>query len=548
MIKQDSIEKLLETVDIVDVVSQYVNLKRSGRNFVGLCPFHDDRNPSMSVNSEMGIYHCFSCKAGGNAINFIKEFEHLNFPEAVERLANIQGFTLEYTEDRDREKKVNAKILDIVNDYYKFCLFQNRDALKYLYQRGFDDALIAKFEVGYAPESHYTINLLQNDGIETKDGLDVGIIKQNEKGTYASFIERITFPIRNHTGKLVGFGGRTITNHPAKYVNSPESAVFDKSKIFYAYDKAKDSIYKSGEILITEGYMDTIMLHKANFRNAVAVLGTALTEKHLPLIRRSGARVTLLFDGDLAGQNAAYKSSVLLMKNGIDTSVVIIPNGADPADLIQAGESLKLGRILETKMEGGEFIIRGIANKFELSRPLQKQNALNEIKKFTTTLTPIVAASYQNLVSRLLDIDIGSFSLSNTGANNRPKTAKQNVDIEPKKDYLELQILKTLLLDKSLFDSVGKSIKKSFFITHYDIYDAIFGSFEGSEVLLRELELDDSVEKFSSIDEFFAGLKVLIINNYKKRLNALKTSDDPDKFIKMNKIQGILKQLEESKK
>lgn len=545
MIKQESIDKLLEITDIVEVVSQYVNLKRSGRNFVGLCPFHDDRNPSMSVNQDMGIYHCFSCKAGGNAINFIKEYEHLNYPEAIERLANMQGFTLEYTKDQGISKKADIKILDIVNSYYKFCLYQNKNALEYLYKRGFDDALIEKFELGFAPASHYTTNLLKNEGIKIEDALEVGIIKQNESGVYASFIERITFAIKNHTGKLVGFGGRTITNHPAKYINSPESVVFDKSKIFYAYDKAKEAIYKSGEILITEGYMDTIMLHKAKFNNAVAVLGTALTQKHLPLIRRSGAKATLMFDGDEAGQNAAYKSSVLLMRNGIDTSVVIIPNGADPADLVQAGEISKLENILSNKIEAGEFVIKNIANNFELARPLQKQKALEEIKKFTTTLPLIVANSYQNLVANLLGIDIGSFSLAQGKFTPNIKPEKV-INLTPKKDYLELQILKTLATDKEIFQSVKNSIQKGYFITHYDIWEAIFESEknQNNEILVRELEIDDSVDEFRSKEEFFAALKLLIIANYKKRLNLLKTNSDPDKFAKMNALQNAIRKLE----
>ncbi|QOQ87944.1 DNA primase [Campylobacter corcagiensis] len=546
MIKQESIDRLLEVTDIVDVVSQYVNLKRSGRNFVGLCPFHDDRNPSMSVSQDMGIYHCFSCKAGGNAINFIKEYEHLSYPEAIEKLANMQGFTLEYTKDNINKKHLDIKILDVVNGYYKFCLYQNHKALDYLYKRGFDDALIDKFELGYAPASHYTTNLLENEGIDKKDALEVGIIKQNENGVYASFIERITFPIKNHTGKLVGFGGRTITNHPAKYVNSPESVVFDKSRIFYAYDKAKDEIHKKGEILITEGYMDTIMLHKAKFSNAVAVLGTALTQKHLPLIRRSGAKVVLMFDGDGAGKSAAYKSSVLLMKNKIDASVVIIPDGADPADLVQAGEVLKLDKILNTKIEAGEFVIKNIANNFELARPLQKQKALEEIQKFTKELPMIVANSYQNLVANLLGVDIGSFSLTQGKFTPNAKQDKR-ANLTPKKDYLELQILKTLAVDKEIFNSVKNSIRKDYFITHYDIWEAIFENSPDGEILVRELEIDDSVDEFKEVQEFFKALKLLIIANYKKRLNLLKISSDPDKFAKMNAIQNSIRKLEKDK-
>ncbi|NLY04328.1 MAG: DNA primase, partial [Campylobacter sp.] len=512
MIKRESIEKLLEVTDIVDVVGTYINLKRSGRNFVGICPFHDDRNPSMSVNSELGIYHCFSCKAGGDAINFIKEYEHLNFPEAVEKLANIQNFTLEYTNEHNSEQKTDPKVLETVDQYYKFCLYQNKKALNYLYLRGFDDKLIEKFELGFAPESNHTINLLENEKISIKDALDVGIVKQNEGGVYASFIERITFVIKNHTGKLIGFGGRTISDHPAKYVNSPESRVFDKSRVFYAYHIAKESIYKSGEILITEGYMDTIMLHKAGFTNAVAVLGTALTEKHLPLLKRSGARAILCFDGDSAGGNAAIKSARLLMINGIDVSVVIIPDGADPADLVQAGEIDKLERILNKRMEGGEFVIRKIIDEFEIARPLQKQNALDEVRKFTSLLTPIVADSYKNLVARVLSIDIDSFTISNFRQNREKKSNEKVSDAlkaKPKKDYGELEVLKTLALNVDFLKIIKESLKRGYFTTHVDFYDAVFSKQrdDAQKALIRELELDDDIASFKSKEELFLAIK-----------------------------------------
>ena len=420
MIKKQSINALLEQTDIVDVVSNYVNLRASGSNFVGLCPFHDDKNPSMSVSPKLNIFHCFSCKMGGDALKFIMEYEKLNFPEAVERLASMQNFTLEYTDDKNSYKE-DKKILEIVNSYYKSNLYRNNHAVNYLYERGFDDSLIAKFELGWAPLSQNTLNLLQNENIEPNEALDVGIIKSNERGVYASFIERITFPIKNHTGKLIGFGGRTISNHPAKYVNSPQSRVFDKSKVFYAYDLAKESIFKQKEIFITEGYMDTIMLHKAGYTNTVAVLGTALTEKHLPLLRRSDAKIVLCFDGDSAGINAAFKSAELLIKNELDSSVVIIPNGADPADLVQARKLRELEKILNTRIESGEFIIRTIIDSFDLSRPIQKSHALSEVQKFTANLKPVVAISYQNLVARLLNLPVESFKLSSLNIKTTPK-------------------------------------------------------------------------------------------------------------------------------
>ena len=417
MIKNESIENLLATVDIVDVVEKYVPLKRSGANFVGVCPFHDDSHPSMSVSSKLGIFHCFSCKAGGNAIKFIQDYEKISFPEAVEKLAGMYNFALQYTGAKVQERSEEKKVLGILNAYYQSCLYQNPAAVKYLHERGLSDATIRKFGLGYAGASAQTIRVLQNEEIPPQDALNAGAVKQNERGLYASFIERITFPIYNHASKLVGFGGRTISDNPAKYVNSPQCALFDKSKIFYAFDLAKKSAIAKKTLIITEGYMDVIMLHQAGIDNAVAVLGTALTPAHLPLIKRAELNVVLSFDGDAAGINAAMKSARLLCLNKIDSSVAIIGGGADPADMIVAGKVRELEQIYASGMESGEFLIRRIAKKYDLARPVQKEAALNEIKEFTAALGPVLAESYQSLVAQILNVSPSSFNLADGGKN-----------------------------------------------------------------------------------------------------------------------------------
>ena len=417
MIKNESIENLLATVDIVDVVEKYIPLKRSGANFVGVCPFHDDSHPSMSVSSKLGIFHCFSCKAGGNAIKFIQDYEKISFPEAVEKLAGMYNFALQYTGAKVQERSEEKKVLGILNAYYQSCLYQNPAAVRYLHERGLSDATIRKFGLGYAGASAQTIRVLQNEEIPPQDALNAGAVKQNERGLYASFIERITFPIYNHASKLVGFGGRTISDNPAKYVNSPQCALFDKSKIFYAFDLAKKSAIAKKTLIITEGYMDVIMLHQAGIDNAVAVLGTALTPAHLPLIKRAELNVVLSFDGDAAGINAAIKSARLLCLNKIDSSVAIIGGGADPADMIVAGKVRELEQIYASGMESGEFLIRRIAKKYDLARPVQKEAAINEIKEFTAALGPVLAESYQSLVAQILNVSPGSFNLADGGKN-----------------------------------------------------------------------------------------------------------------------------------
>ena len=348
MIEQKSIEHLRNSIDIADVVGAYVSLKRSGSSLVGLCPFHDDKSPSMHVSSNRGLYHCFACGAGGDAIKFVMEYEKLSYPQAIEKLASMFGIQLEYSNEKTQKKDNSLKeILELLNNYYKTELFNpaNAAALSYLKERALSPAMIEKFELGWAPPSQNTINLLQKNEIEAIKAFSAGAIKNGERGVYASFSNRITFPIYNHIGSIVGFGGRTISDHPAKYINSPQSEIFDKSRVLYGYDKARTAIFKSGEVIICEGYMDCIMLHQAGFFNAVAVLGTALTPKHLPLLKKENIKVILSFDSDTAGQNAALRSAELLSRSSIDGKVVLIEGGKDPAELVAANRQSELASL-----------------------------------------------------------------------------------------------------------------------------------------------------------------------------------------------------------
>nr|WP_314179225.1 DNA primase [uncultured Campylobacter sp.] len=520
MIDPKSIERLKAQTDIVDVVGHYLPLKKSGANFVCACPFHDDKNPSMSVSPSRGIFHCFSCKAGGDAIKFVMDYEKLSYPEAVEKIAGLQNFTLNYVRGGEPAKE-NKHILENANAFYRSLLYKTPAAVEYLYSRGITDELIDKFELGFAPESARTIRLLQNDQIEPKEALEVGIVKQNENGIYASFINRITFPIYTHAGRLVGFGGRTISGNPAKYVNSPQSAVFDKSTLFYGYHLAKREIFTKNQIIITEGYMDVIMLHKAGFNNVVAVLGTALTTKHLPLLKRGEISVILCFDGDDAGINAATKSALLLAQNEIDGSVVIIEGGADPADMVVAGKIEYLRQIFESGTEIGEFYIRHLASGFDLSRPVQKQKALEAIQAFTASLKPVVANSYAPLVAKILKIAEGSFWLTR-GANTQAAQERmqayemQNLgkNQRGRKDPLKIQILKTMVENPKLKKIILENLKPEYFSSYRDIFEAIANGATQDEAVVREI-IFESYDTFKTEDEILKTSKILKIEFYK---------------------------------
>lgn len=550
MIDPKSIERLKAQTDIVDIVGHYLPLKKSGANFVCVCPFHDDKNPSMSVSPSRGIFHCFSCKAGGDAIKFVMDYEKLSYPEAVEKIAGLQNFTLNYVRGGEPAKE-NKHILENANAFYRSLLYKTPAAVEYLYSRGITDELIDKFELGFAPESAQTIRLLQNEQIEPKEALEVGIVKQNENSIYASFINRITFPIYTHAGRLVGFGGRTISGNPAKYVNSPQSAVFDKSTLFYGYHLAKREIFTKNQIIITEGYMDVIMLHKAGFNNVVAVLGTALTTKHLPLLKRGEISVILCFDGDDAGINAATKSALLLAQNEIDGSVVIIEGGADPADMVVAGKIEYLRQIFESGTEIGEFYIRHLVSGFDLSRPVQKQKALEAIQAFTASLKPVVANSYAPLVAKILNIAEGSFWLTR-GANTQAAQERMQAyemqnfgkNQHGRKDILEIRFLKTMLENPNLKKIVLENLKTEYFVRHRDIFEAVARGVGTDDPAVREL-MFENYDAFKEEDEILKNIVILKVGFYEnlhKEYSMKQISLEEKKQI-LTKIKKIIEAL-----
>ena len=503
MIAKESIENLSQRLDIVDIIEHYIEVKKQGSSFVCMCPFHDDKNPSMHINQTKGFYHCFACKAGGDAFKFVMEYEKLSFSDAVERVAGLCNFTLSYTKEKNENKKELKHILPIFNAYFKDNLKHHKEALTYLYQRALTDKDIAKFELGFAGSNEESLKLLKNEKILLDDAIAVGAFKKNEKNEiYASFIKRISFPIYDYKNNLVGFGGRTLNSeNNAKYVNSPQSVVFDKSRIFYAFHLAKDSIAKKKEMIICEGYMDAIAFHKAGFSNAVAVLGTALTQSHLPLILRYEARVILCFDSDEAGLNAAFKSAFLLSTHKIDGKVVILKGGKDPAELVANDQTSKLYEMLENGIELGEFYIRTLLLKFSLNSALDKQKALESIQNYTFSLEPLIANSYISLVSSLLGVNENLIKLS----KNDKKIIKisTNLQSNERTNITELELISYLQNndENELFFKISDKIC----FKHKNLLEKILQKIGYEDSEIREFE-SKNIRKDLNKFEFLLGI------------------------------------------
>ncbi|BEJ93765.1 DNA primase [Campylobacter jejuni] len=527
MITKESIENLSQRLNIVDIIENYIEVKKQGSSFVCICPFHADKNPSMHINPIKGFYHCFACKAGGDAFKFVMDYEKLSFADAVEKVASLSNFTLSYTKEKQENKKELKSILPSLNAYFKDNLKHHKEVLTYLYQRALNDKDIAKFELGFAGASEDSIRLLQNQKIPLEDAMSVGALKKDENNEfYASFIWRITFPIYDHKDLLVGFGGRTLNpNVPAKYVNSPQNILFDKSRIFYAFNIAKENIAKKKEIIVCEGYMDAIAFHKAGFNNAVAVLGTALTEHHLPLIRRYDAKVILCFDNDEAGLKAATRSAFLLSTNKIDGKVAILQGGKDPAELVAKNESAKLHNILDEGIELGEFYIRRLISTHSIISALDKQKALETIQKFTFNLEPLVANSYTSLVSNLLKVDEKFIVLSQNSKKTiqTPLISQNKYNFPKEKIHIaELELIAFLKQHPDICNDF-KQISDSVCFKHKILLDKILEKkgYEDSDI--REFE-NKNIRKNLNYSEFLLGIckvNLAFLNNVKIKNSTL---------------------------
>ena len=343
MIPQETIAKIFDSADIVEVIGDFIHLKKSGSNFKGLSPFANEKTPSFMVSPGKRIFKDFSSGKGGNVVSFLMEHEHLSYPEALKWLAN--KYNIEIEETQETEEQIAAKhqkeglylAHQFANEFFKKSLKETNEGksvgLSYLKKRGYNLNTIDEFEIGYSPDDY---NALENEAKNSNYSLEPlkksGLIKVGEKGTYDFFRGRIIFPIHNITGRIIGFGGRTLRTDKkvAKYFNSPESDIYNKSNVLYGLFQSKSEIIKSDSCLLVEGYTDVVSLHHNGVKNAVSSSGTSLTDGQIRLIKRFTNNVVILYDSDPAGINASFRGVDMLLKAGLSVKVVLFPEGEDP--------------------------------------------------------------------------------------------------------------------------------------------------------------------------------------------------------------------------
>ncbi|SKB63034.1 DNA primase [Malaciobacter marinus] len=538
MITKESIDNLKNHLEIVDVVSQSLELKKSGANFKACCPFHGEDTPSFVVSPAKQIYHCFGCGAGGDSIKFVMEYEKLTYPEALEKLASMYNVTLNYDETNSKPK-LDLKVLETINQYYQKLFTNNTIAKDYIKSRGISEFSIEKFEIGYAPKSIDTINYLKSNFLNLADAKDLGVIDSGQNGLYSRFIERITFPIYGLNSKIVGFGGRTITGHNAKYVNSPQTKLFNKSKLLYGYNLAKENIYKKNRIIVTEGYLDVIMLHQAGFNTAVATLGTALTKDHLPILRRGEPKVIVAYDGDNAGLNAAFKASVMLSQSEFEGGVIIFEEGKDPADMVKDGQIQKLNEIFSNPTPFINYAIDYIISKYEINDPMQKQKALHESNEYLKSLSLLYQDEYKRYIAQKLSIRENLVKVTNDKSRVKFDNSSTKIDIA------ELCIIKAILEKPSRLDLVLDLIDASMFEYHNNEFQMLLDDITNPS--LNSIVLNERLEDYDD-KRLENELLILLIKFYSKQLNKVLYEKDIDFRKKANLIRKLKDNISQLKK
>jgi DNA primase len=445
LIRDEDIEAVRERADLVEIISQHVQLKKAGRLFKGLCPFHQEKTPSFFVDPDKQLYHCFACGEGGNVYTFMMKVENLEFPEAVRTLAQRVGYSLRFEEALAEKKALLSKQTRLYNlnrlaqQFYEQILWaaEGKKALTYLNGRGYVEETIRTFMLGYAPDKwDALLTYALKNGYKGEELLEAGLVIQSERGqgkVYDRFRGRIIFPILDLQGRIVGFGGRVLgdetrpelSRRMPKYMNSPETPIYHKSRVLYALNWAKSETVRKEEAIMVEGYTDVISLHQHGIKNAVATMGTALTAEHLQLLARFARRVILVFDADVAGKLAAerglafipefYLSSEyraildLVERKQLDIMVAVLPKGSDPADFVSRHGQEDFEKLVRRAVPLVDFCISSVLASHDLSVVSERQKAASQIADIVAFLpSPVAQEGYLKSAAEKLTVSYES--------------------------------------------------------------------------------------------------------------------------------------------
>ena len=446
MIPRDTINQIIETARIEDVVGEFVTLRKRGSNLIGICPFHKEKTPSFNVNPARNIFKCFGCGKAGDAVRFIMEHEHYSYPEALRYLAKKYGIKIEEREQspeelaaqNERERMFN--INSFAQEYFSNIMMTSDEGqsvgLAYFHERGFRDAIINRFQLGYCPNSGsaFTDYAIQH-GYDKDLLIKVGLTGSYENRTYDRYQGRVIFPIHNLTGKVIGFGGRILTKEKtkAKYVNSPESEIYNKSQTLYGIFFARNEISRLDNCILVEGYADVLSMHQAGIENVVASSGTSLTTEQIRMISRYTKNITMLYDGDAAGIHAALRGTNMILEEGMNVRIVVLPPEDDPDSFVQNNPIEVVTKYLADNAKDFIGFKTNLLLKDAQNDPIKRASVIKDIVETIAVIPdPIYRATYIKECSRTLEMPEQTLT-NEVNKILRAKYRKQ-LGLDPKQD------------------------------------------------------------------------------------------------------------------
>lgn len=562
-LSEEKINKIRQSVDIVEIIGNYLPLHKKGKGYWALCPFHDDKDPSLSISSELQIYRCFVCNHSGNVFGFLMDYLKISFIEAVKICAEKAGIDVSEINDYSNTTSTNNPYLplyqmhDESNKIFQLFLKSKTGlrAKEYLDKRHITDDVIKRFQIGFAPNDDTLYKAFTQLNFTSVDMASSGLVIESNGRYYDRFKDRIMFPLWNQNGQIVGFSGRIYfpqDNQP-KYMNSPESDIFIKGQTLYNYHLCKDAVKQNGFVYLLEGFMDVIALYKAGIENAVAIMGTALTKEHLLMLRKITDTVHLCLDGDKAGQDATLKAGQILKEFGFRVRVVMIKQNMDPDELLESFGKEGLINALKSHVSFYEFIIEYFFNRSQMDNYDERKNYLEKVSKYVSEITDSLDLDYYaQLIAHKSgfskDVVISKISQSNTNSSQKlndfvyPKQIKRRV-AHNKYDKSEQELLYYMMQSKEvvkkyeselgfLYDDQLRLIANyivDFYRTHREFILAdLINNIEDKDIVLLILDISNmTLPKLDSLD---------VIDDY------LKTIREHAKKIQIEMLQEQIKQ------
>lgn len=509
-IEQSVINEIKDKTDILDLVSEYVKLEKRGRNYIGLCPFHDEKTPSFTVSEDKQICHCFGCKKGGNVFQFTQEIKDLSFVEAVKELGeriNISvdiGNSSDYTSQIASNDLTMIEMHELMHEYYQYALLktvEGEEALNYLTKRGFTEELIKSRGIGYAPNhTHFCHDFLQQKGYDIELAYEAGLLSRNEENFsyFDRFRDRIMFPLNNAQGRIVGYSGRTYNNQEPKYLNSPETPIFQKRRLLYNLDNARKHIRKNDEAILLEGFMDVIKSDSSGLKPVIASMGTAISDEHITVLKKLTSHITLMFDGDFAGQEATIKTGQHLLQQGFNVFVVQLPKDMDPDEYITKYGNEKFREYVNNEKKS--FIIYKVnKHKDEIANnDLAYERYLKEVTQ------DIALMNSQILQNKIIKDVAHLFNVDSNTLNSNVLNQQQYIPSEPYINDYQSYDIEIQNNSNNLFSHLSK---------HESAERALLKHFMNDKDLFlnyhKQLESDDFDNQFfkriySVLEDFYA--------------------------------------------